>query len=63
MPKSYSLLSSVTDFIGAPLSECNTRGSPAQRQPEFRRGGRLMRTRSHRMIKPLNELLPFWQRG
>ncbi|RMP12942.1 hypothetical protein ALQ30_200440 [Pseudomonas syringae pv. persicae] len=27
MPRSYILLSSVTDFIGAPLSECSTSGS------------------------------------
>lgn len=27
MPSSYILLSKVADFIGVPLSECNTKGS------------------------------------
>src|SRR5579864_8885122 len=27
MPKSYILANSVSDFIGAPLSECNTGGA------------------------------------
>jgi hypothetical protein len=35
----------------------------AQRQPDLGTGNRLARTRSDSVIKALNELLPFWQRG